>query len=229
LIFVNWKGRFGNHLFQSSCANALSSKFQIPTSYIWSDILVQNKQTNNNKRNNSYIEVNNDNIEDIYNLQHIESDLVLNDYFQNKFCIDLFLKHNLYVNTYTKIEDSTFVHIRLGDIKNTVSLNYEYYETALNKFDNKKVILTSDSPEDKIVLNLKKKYDAEIINLNEIDTITMGANCKNRVLSLGTFSWWIGFLGSVFWGSEVKTVCPNTERTRKWHGDIFPIFDWKST
>ena len=32
MISIEWEGRFGNHLFKMSCANALSSKFDVKIS-----------------------------------------------------------------------------------------------------------------------------------------------------------------------------------------------------
>lgn len=225
MISVQWKGRFGNHLFQASCANFLSKKFNQPVSYRWNDILLQNQCKN--KVFHESIIVNNDNIEEISRQEENKYNLILNDYFQNRHCIENFSKYNTYQNNSEQLRNYTFVHIRLGDIKNIVSLGYNYYEEAINLLDNDKILIASDSPNDEIVLKLKKQYNAEIFSSNEVDTILMGANCRNRVLSLGTFSWWIGFLGNNFWKDSVNTISPNVNRTRKWHGDIFPIFNWR--
>jgi hypothetical protein len=47
-----------------------------------------------------------------------------------------------------------------------------------------------------------------------------------KVLSLGTFSWWIGFLRSK---SRKHTIfCPDVDKYKKWHGDIFPMKGWVS-
>jgi hypothetical protein len=225
MIHIRWKGRFGNHLFQASCANFLSKKFNQPVSYKWDKILLQNECEH--KIFDESIIVNNDNIEAVSQQSENHLNLILDDYFQNRYCIDNFSKYNTYKNNSEQLSNYTFVHIRLGDIKNIMSLDYEYYEEAINLLDNDKVLIASDSPDDEIVLKLKKRYNAEIFSSNEENTILMGANCKNKVLSLGTFSWWIGFLGDTFWRNQTNTVCPRVDRTIKWHGDIFPIFNWR--
>lgn len=227
MIQVNWKGRFGNHLFQASCANALSKKFKQQTLHEWKFILNQNKETQAAIRNESII-VNNKNIEEIFNSDVNEYNLILDDYFQNKFCIGKFIELNSYTNPLTNLEDCTFVHIRLGDIKNVVSLDYKYYQNAIKIAGADNVIISSDSADDEIVKGLIKEFNARIFNANEVDTIIKGANCRRKVLSLGTFSWWIGFLGDIFWKQEsTVTISPKTNRVRKWHGNIFPMFDWQ--
>lgn len=226
MISVNFKGRFGNHLFQLSCANFLSKKFDQPVANKWDRILVQNET--GDKFFNKTMVVNNDSIERVFNQESNQQNIVLDDYFQTRYCISKFLEYNTYQNNSEQLGNYTFVHIRLGDINNIMSLDYEYYDEAIGLFGNEKVLISSDSPNDEMVLRLKDKYDATIFRGNEVEAILMGANCKNRVLSLGTFSWWIGFLGNNFWGDKINTVCPRVDRTIKWHGDIFPLFDWRS-
>lgn len=225
MIHIKFKGRFGNHLFQMSCANFLSKKFMQPISSNWNNILLQNK--NDNKTFQNSIIVNNDNIHSVFNQEENNFNLILDDYFQTRYCINKFIEYNTYKNNSNELKDSTFVHLRLGDIKNIVSLDYDYYDKAINDLGGKNVILSSDSPDDEIVTKLKNKHKAKMFFGDESETILMGANCKNRILSLGTFSWWIGFLGNIFWQDSVSTICPKVDRVRKWHGDIFPIFNWR--
>lgn len=226
MIHVRWKGRFGNHLFQASCANFLSKKFKQEISHDWKFILNQNKNFENKIRNKSII-VTNENIEEIFNNNVNEYNIILDDYFQTRFCIDKFIEFNSYQNSSQEMLDATFVHVRLGDTKNLFSLDYEYYKDAINLARSDNIIISSDSPSDEIVTRLVEEFDAVTFSDTEVNTILMGANCRNRVLSLGTFSWWIGFLGNIFWEDGIYTVSPNMNRVKKWHGDIFPMFNWK--
>jgi len=226
MIDINFKGRFGNHLFQLSCADFLSRKLEQPVRARCDKIIVQNKTKN--KFFDNTIVVNNDNIERIFNQDKNEYNILLDDYFQTRYCISKFVEYNTYQNNSEILGSYTFIHVRLGDTKNIMSLDYNYYDEAIKSLDHEEVIISSDSPNDEIVLKLKHKYKAKIFLGNEVETILMGANAQNKVLSLGTFSWWMGFLGSTFWGNKVKTICPKANRTIKWHGDIFPFFDWRS-
>ena len=229
MIEIRWEGRFGNRLFQMSAANILSMKYHSVINNYWDSmdsILLPNK-TSGCKYYNKTITVNNDNIEEIFN-KPVKADLLLCDYFQTRWCIEKFIEMNTYLNSYEHQNDATFVHVRLGDIKNDErSLPYDYYRNAIEKIDNSRIIISSDSPEHEIVNRLQNTYNAQIYKGSAIETIMLGSSCNKKVLSLGTFSWWIGFLGSVFWKDQ-ETICPLVSRSRIWHGDIFPMFNWRS-
>lgn len=227
MININWKGRFGNNLFQISAANFLAKKHNQEINTSWNK-LIKKHETKDTCKNKEEIIVTDKNIEEIFNKDSIDCNFVLDDFFQTRFCISRFIKDNEYFNPVEPIIDATFVHVRLDDIKDTMSVSYDYYDEALANTDNKNIFISSDSPRDKIVQDLIKKYKATIFIDNEENTVAFGANCKNKVLSMGTFSWWIGYLGSYFLKNQNGTTfCPKKDRSIVWHGDIFPLFDWR--
>lgn len=227
MININYKGLFGNNLFQASVANFLAKKHNQNIDTKFNKFIKTHKTKKPNNTQGKVI-VNDKNIQEIYNQESITQDLILDDFFQTRFCVEKINEYNEYTNTMNGSIDATFVHIRLGDIKNKMSIEYDYYDEAIKKYNNTRIIISSDSPNDEMVQKLAKEHGADIFVDNIENTIMTGANCKNKILSMGTFSWWIGFLGNKFLADQRGfTICPKEERSIKWHGDIFPIFDWE--
>lgn len=229
MIEIRWSGKFGNRLFQMSAANILSMKYNSVINNYWNsmDSILEVNDALGCKYYTKTITVNNDNIKQIFN-EPVKANLLIHDYFQTRWCIEKFIKMNKYLNSYENQIDATFIHVRLGDLlqNNNMSLPYDYYKNAIEQMNNSRIIISSDSPQHEMVHRLKNAYNAETYNGSVIETIMLGANCNKKVLSLGTFSWWIGFLGSMFWKDQ-ETICPLKSRSIVWHGDIFPMFNWK--
>lgn len=226
MITINYRGRYGNNLFQLSAANLISKRHnKTIISEIRSNIL-KTHQPENYFDNTTEIVVNDTNFINLYNdseLQH--RNIILTGFFQRPEIISEFIKHNEYF-TDQNPKDNTFVHIRLGDfVKNGMSLDYSFYEKALSKINTENTIIATNDESHDIVKKILDKYDASLIKDTPENTILFGASCENKVLSLGTFSWWVGFLGSILHGKFIKTtICPDHKRHNL--GKIFPMFDW---
>lgn len=114
---------------------------------------------------------------------------------------------------------------RLGDIaREKWVINHKYYIYCLEKIlekSNKKIFITTDSPEDERIKDLIKNYNAEIITDEANNKILYFCKFKNKILSLGTYSWWIGFLGN-----QENIFCPFRDDYIHWHGDIFVFENW---
>lgn len=228
MISINYKGLFGNKLFEVSVANFLSKKHNQEINTNWNKFLKINKPSNPTKTSGQII-VNDKNIEEVFNTENLTHDLVLDDFFQTKFCTQKFIEYNEYENTVDSLIDATIIHMRLGDVKaNNMSIEYDYYDEAIQKIENKKIFITSDSPHDEMLQRLAKEHNAEVYTDTKENTIMFAANCKNKILSAGSFSFWIGFLGSHFLKDQNGiTICPKRDRSVVWYGDIFPAFDWE--
>lgn len=228
MISIKYAGRFGNNLFQMSAASLLAKKFN---QYIENplDSIIKHENRPDETAHFGSIEVNNSNILDIYNSNTIDTNIVLNDYFQTKEIANLAYRNNTYIQDGPYIEDLIFIHIRLGDVNGSFSLDYNYYKNALNLLPAKKIVISTDSPGDELIQRLMGDFGAVLFKETPQNTILFASSCQYKILSSGTFSWWIGFLGEYFHRDKHNriTICPSMSRfTRAWHGDIFPMFDW---
>jgi hypothetical protein len=221
MININYQGRFGNNLFQYFTALILSQKFnQSIKNPLLNNIFEFHFSENKYIYEESLI-VNDDNIYNLLNEENINNNLILDGFFQNRKILE-FLKENKhsFLNE-NKNRKDTFVHVRLGDISNDqASCNINYYRKALIGLNGG--YISSDSPDSDIVIQLINEFNLKLFENSPEETIIFGSQFENKILSLGTFSWWIGFLGN-----QNNVICPVQKEYREWHGDIFPFLNWR--
>jgi hypothetical protein len=114
------------------------------------------------------------------------------------------------INKYLDIDqDSVFIHIRAGDLShlNSYMLPYEYYESQLESIQFKNGVIASDTLEHPTIEKLIKKYNFKKFSANPEETIKFGASHSKLILSLGTFSYWIGALSRP--GTIIKNITMN--------------------
>lgn len=117
--------------------------------------------------------------------------------------------------------EGTFVHVRVGKVKSRMVPGIEYYKRCLPASCSGYV--SSDRPRHSIVRYLLDHFDLKLYKGNSEETIIFGSSFDNKVLSLGTFSWWIGFIGN-----QTNVIYPNPDNYTKWHGPIFQCMDnWR--
>ena len=149
--------------------------------------------------NDNYIEYFNNDIKNNYNFNF------MNAYFQNEEITTILHKHikdnkqsiidkNPYKERYNNNND-VFLHIRLTDTKKfNVGIEYYIYCIKLLNYDN--IYVGSDNFNDDLIKNLKKIYPNVIFFKEDpIKTIQFGSTCKNIILSHGSFSAIIGYIG----------------------------------
>lgn len=229
--------RFGNYFFINTVLSFLSKKNNLKVKYEFEEqckdlgveLFFGDKETNEKT-----VIIHNDNFLDyIMNNEIITNycfKIQKDTYFQTKpFC--LFLKklyekeeirnkiiHKNQFNIRYNNNNDLFVHIRLGDVTH-LTPGYEYYDYVIGRIQFTNGYISSDSIHNKIVTDLVTKYKLKVIQTNEVDTIKFASTCKHLILSHGTFSWLIGFLGfysNVFY-PKIQT---------QWHGDIFTFPEW---
>ena len=232
---IGLAGRFGNHVIRNLYASFLAEAGNVKFIYSYDEeikklgIPLFRNGTNTYEK---YLIIHDDfclnlldakvdyNIfVDICSAQNHEFASKLFNYFRTKEIQSSIMKANMFAKRYDNNSD-VFVHVRLGDV---VKLNpgYDYYDSALSKCCVKGGFISSDSPNHPIVLVLAAKYNLELFEANEVETIMMASTCKNLILSAGTFSWLIGALG--FFS---KVYVPHSRFINKWCGPIFDMPEW---
>jgi hypothetical protein len=230
---VNSSGRFANQFIRNIFISLLAEKYGLDIEY--------SEQENMNKLGISLFKgkvefsttqsVSDDMILDmIEGKDRPTSNLTLNDscYFQSK-------RHSLYLYNYLhsiqsqirkanpfqdryNSNNDLFIHIRLGDATQW-NPGYEYYSKALSSITFDKGYISSDSLHHEICTKLQDQFNLELFDKDIPTTFQFGSTCKHIVLSHGSFSAMIGYLG---FNSEV--YYPSFKAI--WHGDMFCIPSW---
>ncbi len=206
MVKINYQGRFGNNLFQFAAAKVIADRLGLNIENPLEQSILPHK--------NVFEENGGDGVS-------------VDGFFQTPSAVFEFKRLQF---SPIQEREGTFVHVRLGDLLESHSqagnrfASANYYRKALE--DSNGGYISSDSPDDPIVKELCAEYSMELYQDSPENTIKFGAAFSKKVLSLGTFSWWIGFLGS-----QKEVICPNSRNFPKWHGNIFPptcsFLNWK--
>jgi hypothetical protein len=224
MISVTYKGRLGNNLFQYALAKILSKKYNQLIYNQLDNTIIDMTQTGQSIEFSEVFRITDDSFTDIDNDKLFHVNIHVDGFFQNRKMIKLLEENlNLFNNNYDYIEGS-FTHIRLGDL--LVDCldripSYEYYADTIS--DNIKNInyISTDSENHPMIYKLIEKFNLTLYKNTPENTIKFASKFTHKILSLGTFSWWIGFLGCNY-----KIFCPNPEMYPIWHGEIFPTREW---
>lgn len=228
MITINYQGRYGNNLFQYMTSCLLSKKFhqEIQNPMLTNIIKYSNETSSNNYNGN--IEVGDENILKIIKKEKLDSNIILNGFFQFPEIIELFeYNRNYFTNDIDTKKSQVFLHVRLGDLlqdnySNRRYMSLEYYQNILKNISFDSGFISSDSMNHYIIDNLKSEFNLEEFNNNEENTILFASAFEYKILSLGTFSWWIGFLGC-----QDNVFFPSSSKYKKWHGNIHNNKNWK--
>lgn len=207
MITINYEGRFGNSLFKFFMARFFSEKFNLCISNPLDTKISQDF------KNGTIIDEKNP--------------IKIDGFYQNRLTIELFKKNRHMFLPIEEKRGGVFCHVRLGDLfmphskEGNRFLPIEYYRKALEGSNGG--YISSDSPDDAGVKALAEEFNLEIFNDTPENTIIFAASFDKKVLSLGTFSWWIGFLGN-----QSNVICANPNDYPIWHGDIFPVKGWNT-
>jgi hypothetical protein len=216
-------GRLGNKLMQNIGISVLAKKYNLFPEYhniIENNLIGLDLFYGENKFDN-YSYFNDDDLEHLLSKNtQINNGIIFSGYFQNKSLLleNANLIKQIIKKRKIKYHKKVFVHVRLGDVENS-NPGILYYKNILNSIDFDSGFISSDCLNHPMVLELSNEYNLEIFDSTPIDTILTGSECEYRVVSGGTFSWFIGYLGD-----NDNVFAP---KIPKFHGDIFVYSGWK--
>jgi hypothetical protein len=225
------KGRFCNHFIRNMAAHFISKKNNLNFTYSYKKeiedlgiILFNGKKTYKN-----IVNITDKNL--IEHIKHEKKDYNINcfDYYQIPE-FSLLLRDCIHENKQQIIDknknkerynanNDLYIHVRLGDVKK-FNPGFNYYDDIIKNINFDKAFISSDSIHYPICKKLIEKYNINVLDINEVDTIKFASTCKYIILSNGTFSWMIGvfaFFSDIYYPIMKK----------KWNGDIFVFEDWK--
>ena len=205
-------GRLCNNIIRNLALSVLAEKYDLYARYSYYDAINNtlgielfiggNKNYKKNViiRDDNYMNYFNNNIENDANFHVIK-----NTFFQTEEITTILYHHlsnkreniidkNPYKERY-KNNNDIFLHIRLGDTTRwNVGIGYYIYCINLLKYDN--IYIGSDSFNNELIKKIKTLYPKVMfIDKNPIETIQFGSTCKHIILSHGSFSALIGYLG----------------------------------
>lgn len=126
--------------------------------------------------------------------------------------------------------DGVFAHFRLKDrleytYEDCLHLKeyfYEAFSTIPNLDIMTKKYISSDSPEHPLIQGLISEFNLTLCQMSAYQTLSFGARFSHKILSWGSFSWWIGFLNN-----QNHIIYPDQKRIlNKWYGDIYVFDEW---
>jgi hypothetical protein len=216
-------GRLANKLLQNIGISVLAKKYDYFPEYhdIQENNLIGLNLFYGRKKNTNFVwyhEV--ESLEQLLSQSiKIDNGIIYHGYFQNRYFL---LNHRKSIEEVVKKREikkynEVFVHVRLGDQTHS-NPGILYYEKILDSISFNGGMISSDSLENPMIKNLSEKYNLKIFNSSPIDTIIVGSEYEYRVLSNGSFSWMIGYLGD-----NNKVFCPTT---LTYHGDMCVYPEW---
>ena len=222
---TNDNGRLCNQIIRNLALSILAKKYDLYVEYSNYDninnklgikLFVGNKKYNETVtiKNNNYMNYFNNDIKNNANFNFMK------DYFQNEEITTILHKHlnnnmkdiiekNPYKDRYRNNND-IFLHIRLTDTKKW-NVGIDYFIHCINCLEYDNIYIGSDNFNDEFIKKIKTLYPTVIFfNNNPIKTIQFGSTCKNIILSHGSFSAVIGYLGffsDVYFKNEKPKWC----------------------
>lgn len=219
-------GRLCNQIIRNLSLSILAKKYDLYVEYsnydninnkLGIELFVGNKKYNETItiNNHNYMTYFNNNIKNNANFDFMK------DYFQSEEITTILHNHlrnnmkniidkNPYKERY-KNNNDIFLHIRLTDAKQW-NVGLDYYIHCINLLNYDNIYIGSDNFNDELIKKIKTLYPKIIfINKNPVETIQFGSTCKNIILSHGSFSAVIGYLGffsNIYFMNKTPKWCP---------------------
>ena len=222
-------GRLANQIIRNLCVSIIAEKFNLYVEYseyskilsLGINLFVGSKIFDNTIVLNDY------NFFDILNQPVLSANLDGNNsFFQTKeitnFLYDYLNTYKIKCNIINKNpfkerinnNNDCFVHIRLTDASEW-SPKLDYFLNSINNITYDNLYIASDDINHEMVKAIKNEKNCVILQLDDVRTIQFGSTCKTIILSQGTYSAMIGYLG---FDSTIIYY-----RNNVWHGNIYEI------
>ena len=203
-------GRFCNQLIRNLCVSLIAKCNDLKVEYSSNDRMQRLGLIlfSGNKSYSHYIELNDENFMSILNAKEICANLEPNCAFFQTEQISSFLYRVLRIDAFREsiiaanpfkarygTNNDCFVHIRLTDLAD-VNQGIGYYKQAILQHPHDNLWIASDDFSHPLIKELCEVYPkADLVLKDEVETIQFGSTCKHLVLSLGSYSAIVGYLG----------------------------------
>lgn len=219
-------GKLCNQIIRNLSLSILAKKYDLYVTYsnydkinnqLGIELYVGNNKYKKTKviKNNDFIKYFEKNIKDNVNFNFMK------DYFQSEKITTILHNHlienmkniidkNPYKDRY-KNNNDVFLHVRLL-VPKKLYLEADYYIRCINLLEYDNIYIGSDDFNHTVIEKIKSAYPKVIfIEKDPVETIQFGSTCKNIILSHGSFSAIIGYLGffsNVYFMNKKNGWCP---------------------
>jgi hypothetical protein len=246
MIYVKYRGKLGNILFQhafckllsklaNSQVSALKDNFVVAKERV-KDIIVgfdDIKVVDHVKENTDNFLIDSKNCYDL-NFQEVikiakHKNIILDGFPHNW---DYFKENSDWIKEEIKVKDGDFfetndlvVGIRIGDYLDEKHIKRFFYplESVANLLKTihfNQLTIVTDSPKHQFVQELKNKYQSNVISKNILYDFTTTMKGSRLVITPSTFFWWASFLGSA-----EEIYFPYNMGSWRYEKKIYPIQD----
>lgn len=236
-------GRLANVIFQCYVMSVIAEKHDLLVEKYegreFIEALGIDLYTDGKKTYNDTFKMKNEDFLNILYSSDICFNISVDDFFQTKEISNMLYHHlrepyqktsimsnNPFKERYGNNNDC-FVHVRLTDAEQ-YNPGIHYYIKAINillgskQID--KILVSSDDMEHPMISFIYNTYPDKVyfVGLDMVETLQFASTCKHLVLSHGSYSAMMGYLGFM-----TETVMYSTfDGLVPWHGDMFSIPGW---
>lgn len=231
-----YNGRLGNQIIRNLAISFIAEKHNLRVSYSSKEKIDQLgiKLFSGELIHDNKIIVNDNNYFEILNSSDLLSNLDSTwSFFQTQDIIhkiynylreepqkNTIIKANPFKDNYNNNNDAV-VHIRLTDVEQ-FNPGVEYYLNAISNIKYNKLYVITDDKNHNIINQILEKFpNSFLFDMNEVLTVQFASTCKHIIMSHGSYSALIGYLGyysDIYYPKHIDS---------KWYGDLFCIDSWK--
>jgi len=220
MIEVKYRGRLGNKLFQYCLGRIIaeSKNYELSCKPI-SGFVGTYKNVRGLSLTNDELYLAGQKIS-LKEILHSNKDQKI--FLEGFFCrYEYYESHRNQIRTWLRMEPSSrgeilkkndvVIHVRGADYKKHVGLknifsiaSFSNYEKILDENKYEKIYVVTDDPELDVVIDLKKKYGANIESSDAISDFKFIKSANNIIFSNSTFGWWAAYLSDA---KNIHVIC----------------------